>query len=90
MTGEQQPTLHVLLVSSHGKGHLLSQQQFHDAGEATAAYEAAEAEHSNDDSLEIVLVAADSLDTIMKTHGHYFRLSDDSLFSELLASSAAS
>lgn len=78
-------TVHVLLVYSHSKGRLLSQEQFQDTNKATAAYEAAEAAHSGDDSLEIVLVAADSIDTVTKTHGHYFRFSENSLFSELLA-----
>lgn len=81
-------TVHVLLVFSHRQGRLLSQEQFHDAAKATAAYEAAEAAHGGDQDLEIVLVAADSIDTIMKTHGHYFRISDDSLFSEFLSATS--
>ncbi|MBN9609055.1 MAG: hypothetical protein BGO26_14370 [Actinobacteria bacterium 69-20] len=82
-------TVHVLLVFSHSEGRLLSQEQFRDTTKATAAYEAAEAAHSGDENLEIVLVAADSIDTIMKTHGHYFRISDDSLFSDLLSVTAS-
>lgn len=77
-------TVHVLLVYSHSKGRLLSQDRFHDSGRATAAYEAAEAAHAHDKDLEIVLVAADSIETIEKTHGHYFSMSDSSIFSDLL------
>lgn len=82
-------TVHFLLVYSHSEGRLLEQEQFRNATKATAAYEAMEAAHSGEDNLEIVLVASDSIDTIMKTHGHYFRLSESSLFSELLTAPAA-
>ena len=81
-------TVHVLLVYSHDRHELVSQEQFHDARRATAAYEKAEAEHrGDDDRFEIVLVASDSIETIMKTHGHYFRISDSTLFSEFLPAS---
>jgi hypothetical protein len=47
-------------------------RKFIDATEATDAYGQAELEHLGDKDFEIVLVGADSLDTIRKTHGHYF------------------
>lgn len=77
-------TVHVLLVYSHDRNELISQEQFSDAKRATKAYERAEQEYRGNDRFEIVLVAADAIETIEKTHGHYFRISDSSLFSEFL------
>ena len=81
---ESGPTVHVLLVYSHDRNELISQATFRDAKRATAAYEAAEQDYRGNDRFEIVLVASDSVETIMKTHGHYFKISDSSLFSEFL------
>jgi hypothetical protein len=60
--------------SSESCGHRLGpkHRKFTDATEATDAYGQAELEHLGDKDCEIVLVGADSLDTIRKTHGHYF------------------
>lgn len=77
--------LHFLLVYDHRKQSLVSQPlRFEDGTEAAAAYAACEAEHRNDANLEIVLVGADSLATIMRTHGHYFRGADEPVFPSLL------
>lgn len=80
-------TVHVLLVFSHDKGQLEQMKQFVDAKRATAAYEAAEAEYRGNDRFEIVLVASDSIATIERTHGHYFKISDEAIFSEFLPQS---
>lgn len=63
---------HFLLVYDLKKGRLLTQKEFADPVEAAAAYSQAELEHRGEDDLEIVLVGADSIETIMRTHGHYF------------------
>lgn len=63
---------HFLLVYDHGRQRLLEQKAFTDALKAAAAYAAAEKQHRNDRDLEIVLVGADSIETIKQTHGHYF------------------
>ena len=77
--------IHFLLVYSHDQGALIHQDEFRNAQEATKAYEAAEREYRGRlDKFEVVLLGADSLDTIMQTHGHYFRSSHDSLFSQFL------
>lgn len=78
-------TVHFLLVYSYDENQLVEQSEFTDAGKATAAYEAAEAKYRHHDRFEIVLVGADSIETVMQTHGHYFRSSDQSLFSTFLA-----
>lgn len=78
-------TLHYLLVYSHTDQELLSREEFVDMRKAMSAYAAAEAEYRDrSDQFEVVLLGADSLDTITKTHGHYFRQASDSLFSEFL------
>ena len=51
---------------------------------AADAYTDFEAEHRGDRSVEVVLVGADSIDTIKKTHSHYFAERADDLFQEFL------
>jgi len=64
--------LHFLIVYDLRRQHLVSAREFRSAVEAAAAYGDAERAHVGDDSIEIVLVGADSLATIRQTHGHYF------------------
>lgn len=64
--------LHFLLVYDVRHRRLVSADQYDDAQLASEAYGKAEREHVNDQAIEIVLVGADSLDTIRQTHGHYF------------------
>ena len=64
---------HFLLVYDYAEGRLVRQDVFTDATEASAAYARAEREHKDQlADLEIVLVGSDSIETIMRTHGHYF------------------
>ena len=43
-----------------------------------AAYNEAEDQYQHLDRFEVVLVGADGIDTVMATHGHYFRSPVDS------------
>ncbi len=63
---------HFLLVYDLGAQHLIDQQEFDDGDEAAAAYAALERRNQGRNDLEIVLVGADSIETIMRTHAHYF------------------
>lgn len=63
---------HFLLVYDLGAQCLVSQQQFVDGDEAAVANAALERQHKGRDDLEIVLVGADSIETIKRTHTHYF------------------
>ncbi|MEX1125221.1 MAG: hypothetical protein WEE53_06105 [Acidimicrobiia bacterium] len=65
-------TVHVLLVYDLVEGRLIATDQFSDSGEAMARYAEAEREHLRDSKVEVVLVGADSLDTIRQTHASYF------------------
>lgn len=82
------PTVHFLLVYSHKEHKLLTQEEYTDSGLATKAYAEAEKSHVGSDDYEIVLIGSDSIQTIMKTHGHYFRHDSHSAFSEFLLSNA--
>jgi hypothetical protein len=64
--------VHVLLVYSLESKKLITKEQFVDAHRALEAYAAAERKHLRDDNLEIVLIAADSEETIRHTHASYF------------------
>lgn len=66
------PLIHYLIVFDHSQQALLQAQEYADADEAAAAYAQLERKHRGDTNLEIVLVGADSLDTIRQTHGNYF------------------
>jgi hypothetical protein len=65
--------VHFLLVYDHRLQRLVGEpRQFQSGPAAAEAYAELEAAHRDDRNLEIVLVGADSIETIMRTHGHYF------------------
>jgi vacuolar-type H+-ATPase subunit F/Vma7 len=64
--------VHFLLVYDLTQQMLVKQEEFADGDEAAAAYAALEREYSGRKDLEIVLVGADSIETIRQTHAHYF------------------
>lgn len=64
---------HFLLVFDHSRGELLDTVEFgQDAKRATEEYAKAEKQYRGSDMIEIVLVGADSLDTVRLTHANYF------------------
>lgn len=69
--GRRPALCHFLLMHDPGRGRL-DIMEFDDADAGMAAYGALELEHLDDRNLEIVLVGADSLDTLRRSHGHYF------------------
>ncbi len=69
------PLIHYLLIYNIDLGRLVETQEFTDATAAAARYAELERKYEGQDSFEIVLVGADSIDTIKRTHGQYF--SDD-------------
>lgn len=72
------PLCHFLLVYDYDRQELVEQREFHDAEEASLAYADTERRYRDgnlpvgSETVEIVLVGADSIETIMRTHGHYF------------------
>lgn len=78
--------VYFLLVYSLDEGRLIRQDGTVDRDEAIRSYDAMEREYRGQlDRYEVVLIGADSIETIMKTHGHYFQNSSDSMFSEFLS-----
>ncbi len=63
---------HFLLVYDLKAQRLISQRDFEDGEEAATAYAALERDYQGQDDFEIVLVGADSIETIRRTHAHYF------------------
>jgi hypothetical protein len=55
-----------------------------DGRRAADRYAEVEAEYRDRQGFEIVLLGADSLETIKVTHSHYFQKSDDDAFADLL------
>jgi hypothetical protein len=66
------PIVHFLLVYDRRQQKLIFQQRYADSQEAVAAYEQMEEKHRGEREMEIVLVGADSIETVMLTHGNYF------------------
>lgn len=84
-----QSLVHFLLVYSLDDRKLIHQGEFADTKMAVTAYEEAESRFRNEDGIdkfEVVLVGADSIETVMRTHGHYFQDADEAMFADLLAS----
>lgn len=79
---------HFLLVYDLEAGQLVEQLDLGDDGDAAAGeYSRREAEYRDRDGFEIVLVGADSIETIRETHSHYFNGTGEDAFAELLAGS---
>ncbi len=64
--------IHFLLVFNRATGELVSIDQFKEQDQATSALSSVERSHEDEDQIEVVLISADSVDTLKKTHGHYF------------------
>lgn len=63
---------HFLLVYDLNAQRLIDRRQFEDGDEAARAYAQLERKYQGRRDLEIVLVGADSIETIRQTHSHYF------------------
>jgi len=64
--------IHFLLAYDHAREKLVYTREFSDAAEAAEEYTRLEQRHRDDTQLEIVLLGADSIETIKMTHGNYF------------------
>lgn len=64
---------HFLIVFDGERQQLVGPPRvFEDYAEAADAYSEVEREHRDEPRIEVVLVSADSLETIRRTHGNYF------------------
>jgi len=71
------PLIHFLLIYNIELGRLVSCNEFRDSALAVAKYSELEREYAGQGKFEIVLVGADSIETIKRTHGQYFDDADD-------------
>jgi hypothetical protein len=77
---------HFLLLYDVKRQTLIDAHDLGTDGEAAAdAYADAEREHRDEQGIEIVLIGADSLDTIRQTHSHYFDDAEDDFFAAVVA-----
>ena len=79
------PLIHFLLIYNIELGRLVETEEFTDARVAGARYAELERRYAGQRAFEIVLVGADSIDTIKRTHGQYFADGDHALASPYLA-----
>lgn len=66
------PLVHFLLVYDRKQQKLVFEKPYADPAEALRAYEEMEERHRDERHMEIVLVGADSIETVMLTHGNYW------------------
>lgn len=67
---------HFLLLYNVERGELTTPpREFRKADEAMRAYAEAEQAHRDDATMQVVLVASDSIETVKVTHGNFFRMS---------------
>jgi len=66
------PLVHFLLAYDRNAQKLVFEQAYSDPREALKAYEELEETHRDNRQMEIVLVGADSIETVMLTHGNYW------------------
>lgn len=71
------PLVHFLLVYDRKQEKLVFEKPYTDPVEALHAYEEMEEKHRDERHMEIVLVGADSIETVMLTHGNYWAADPD-------------
>jgi hypothetical protein len=64
--------IHFLLVYDRKAQKLVFEREYEDSAEAVKAYEETEEMYRDQHHMEIVLVGADSIETVKLTHGNYF------------------
>jgi len=79
------PLIHYLLIYDIDLGHLVDTEEFTDAAKAVARYAELERIYAGQERFEVVLVGADSIETIKRTHGQYFDGAADPQASPYLA-----
>lgn len=72
------PTTYFLLVYHLDSRELRVEEFGADERAAAEAYTTREHEYRDEPTVEVVMVGADSIDTVRKTHSHYFATSETS------------
>ncbi len=76
-------TTYFLLIFHVDTNELEIEEFVGDELAATTAYSAREHEYREDTRIEVVLVGADSLETVRKTHSHYFARSNGNFVADV-------
>lgn len=77
--------VHFILIFNRLSGQLIKNELFDDANMAADQLSIDEHRYADDENIEVLLISSDSVDTLKKTHGHYFTgASKDLDYSELL------
>ncbi len=79
------PLIHYLLIYNIDLGRLVDTEEFTDAVAAGNRYAELERKYAGQGAIEIVLVGADSIETIKRTHGQYFAENSSATASPYLA-----
>lgn len=69
--------MYFLVIFNRSAGKILTQVAFDNAEEALEARFKAERRYRDDPAIEIVVLGADSVEALRRTHGRYFRTFDD-------------
>jgi hypothetical protein len=69
---ETESQRYFLIVYNVRNESIISLQVFEDADEASSEYSKLESEHRGVANIEVVLIGADSEETIRRTHSRYF------------------
>lgn len=83
------PTHYYLLVYELETSSLDVTDYGRNVAAAAAEYDRRERQYRDRPEIEVVLVGADSLETVKKTHSHYFGVSTQSLLTGLESNLAA-
>ncbi len=68
---------HFLMVYDKPRGELLAVEEFDDSREALSARFKRERQHGSQGDVEVVVLSADSIDDLRRTHGRYFKQAQD-------------
>lgn len=68
--------IYFLIAYNATQGRLDSYEEYVHADSAMKDFATLEAEHQGSKDIQVVLLTADSLDTLKSTHPHYFAKSD--------------
>lgn len=80
-------TRHFLIVFDGATGTMKEEvRSFDDVPEALEAYAEAERAHEDERSIQVVLIASDSLETVQNTHPNFWRSTDFRKLTEALQS----
>ena len=82
-------TSYFLLVYNVSTADVRVEEYGSDGATAAAEYSLREHQYREQPEIEVVLVGADSLETVKKTHSHYFSVPTESLLAGLESNRAA-